>query len=188
MQRLLRRILFLLAGFVVSAEVYAQSAMEVEVGTSSVFTTEPCTGCTCVWYVDGQEDLSGSDRLEILWTELGDHVVSVQFEWENCYSPMTDFAVVVYEQPKEPLVPPPYFTPNGDGDSDTWEIQGIESWPDADIKIYDRFHKLLIRYKGTATGWDGTFRGHQCVSDDYWYLITFDNGRQQISGHLTLKR
>ncbi|WP_452222529.1 T9SS type B sorting domain-containing protein, partial [Lacinutrix chionoecetis] len=38
---------------------------------------------------------------------------------------------------------PQYFTPNGDGYHDTWNIYGIGDQPDAIIYIFDRFGKLL---------------------------------------------
>ena len=188
LHQLLRRSLALAAGLALTIGISAQDVMETELGTRTVFSTEPCAGCTCIWYLDGMQQSTDAPRLEVTWEELGLHTVSVQFEWENCFSPLTDFAVKVKETPKDPLVPSPFFTPNGDGGNDTWEIQGIEFWPDADIKIYNRFHKLIAHYRGDERGWDGNYLGHPCVSDDYWYLIRYDNGAQQLSGHVTLKR
>ena len=40
---------------------------------------------------------------------------------------------------------PEFFSPNGDGVNDRWEIKNIEMYPDAEIEIYDRYGKLLIR-------------------------------------------
>ena len=157
-------------------------------GTHTVFTTEPCSGCACIWYIDGIESGTSQPSLDVEWKELGTHTISVQFEWENCFSPITDYQVMVKETPKDPIIAPPFFSPNGDGRNDRWKLEGIEFWPDADIKIYNRFHKLIAHYTGTEKGWDGNYLGHPCVSDDYWYIIKYDNGQRQLSGHVTLKR
>lgn len=86
-----------------------------------------------------------------------------------------------------PIKIPPYFTPNGDGVNDRWEIKNIEYYPDAIIEIYDRYHKLLVRYRGCDAGWDGEYNGHAMPTTDYWYYIR-DSELQIISGHFLLKR
>ena len=87
-----------------------------------------------------------------------------------------------------PLVIPPFFTPNGDGVNDIWHIENIEYYPEAVIRIYDRFSKLVAEYNGTVPGWDGTYRGHPMVSTDYWYYIKIEVLGKPISGHVTLFR
>lgn len=82
---------------------------------------------------------------------------------------------------------PIYFTPNGDGMSDIWEIENIEHYPDAVILIYDRHSRLLRRYNGNAKGWDGTYNGHPMPMDDYWYVVSHPQFGIK-SGHFTLKR
>ncbi|MBP5318670.1 MAG: T9SS type B sorting domain-containing protein, partial [Paludibacteraceae bacterium] len=78
---------------------------------------------------------------------------------------------------------------DGNGINDTWAITNIEYYPEAEIRIYDRFHKQLVDYKGATmgAGWDGLYRGHDCGSDDYWYTIT-DEYFGTLAGHITLKR
>lgn len=83
---------------------------------------------------------------------------------------------------------PLFFTPNDDGLNDTWEIDSIEYFPDALIQIYDRYHKLLIEYKGADPGWDGMYNGHPMPSDDYWYYIRDIHIGRPKSGHFRLHR
>jgi len=90
--------------------------------------------------------------------------------------------------PEVPLVIPNFFTPNGDYIHDTWEIEGIQQYPDAKIMIYDRYGKLLVSYYGNETGWDGNYNGQPVVSDTYWYQITFQDGQPTIAGDVTIKR
>ncbi len=84
---------------------------------------------------------------------------------------------------------PNYFSPNGDGFNDTWNIKDFNSNLNTDltIKIFDRFGKLIKHIHPNGVGWDGTFKGSPLPSDDYWYSIEFENGRI-VKGHFALKR
>jgi gliding motility-associated-like protein len=84
---------------------------------------------------------------------------------------------------------PNYFTPNGDGYNDTWNIKGVNARLNAGtiIYIFDRYGKLLEQISPLGQGWDGTFNGHQLPSSDYWYTVQLEDGRN-IKGHFSLKR
>ena len=87
-----------------------------------------------------------------------------------------------------PLVPDKFFTPNGDGNNDLWQIRNIESVP-AYVYIYDRFDRKVAEYTpGSFTGWDGTYNGHQLPSADYWYVIREAATGKTLKGHFTLHR
>ena len=43
----------------------------------------------------------------------------------------------------EPIRAPNVFTPNGDGEFDTFFIEGVESHPGAVVRIYNRWGKLI---------------------------------------------
>ena len=96
---------------------------------------------------------------------------------------LTTVEVFVLDYPK-------YFTPNGDGTNDTWNIEGIGS--SAKIYIFDRYGKLLKQLSPTGSGWDGTFNGNRMPTSDYWFLVEYDeplNGqRKEFRAHFTLKR
>ncbi|MGC4040090.1 MAG: T9SS type B sorting domain-containing protein, partial [Flavobacterium sp.] len=95
---------------------------------------------------------------------LGTHVIHV---WDTeggvAYSCeeliITDVSVIDY---------PHYFTPNGDGIHDTWNIVGLGGQPNAKIYIFDRYGKLMKQISSQGQGWDGTFNGHVLPADDYW--------------------
>jgi gliding motility-associated-like protein len=84
---------------------------------------------------------------------------------------------------------PKYFTPNGDGYHDYWNIKGVslQSNSRSIIYIFDRYGKLLAQLNPISFGWDGTFNGRQMPADDYWYSIQFEDGRS-AKGHFALKR
>lgn len=84
---------------------------------------------------------------------------------------------------------PKFFTPNNDGINDFWNIKGLSpsDYPDVEIKIFDRYGKLLKVFNPNATeGWNGTFRGHLMTPDDYWFYLKMPTG-EEYSGHFSLK-
>nr|WP_262916844.1 T9SS type B sorting domain-containing protein [Aestuariivivens insulae] len=81
-----------------------------------------------------------------------------------------------------------FFTPNGDGSNDYWQIQGLSALQaNSNIHIYDRFGKLLKQLAPLSQGWDGTFNGTLMPTDDYWFSVVLSDGRN-FMGHFTLKR
>ena len=85
---------------------------------------------------------------------------------------------------------PLYFTPNGDGNHDTWNIPGIGS--SAKIYIFDRYGKLVKQISPSGSGWDGTFNGNLMPSSDYWFTVEYieptTNEPKEFKAHFTLKR
>jgi gliding motility-associated-like protein len=81
---------------------------------------------------------------------------------------------------------PKYFTPNNDGYHDTWSIEYSEVEPNLEVKIYDRYGKLIKSLNATSS-WDGTFNGQNMPTSDYWFVVTRNDGKN-YTGHFTLKR
>ena len=84
---------------------------------------------------------------------------------------------------------PKFFTPNGDGDNDTWNLKGVTSLSQANSKIliFDRYGKLIKELSPLGDGWDGTLNGEPLPISDYWFEITLEDGRS-FKDHFTLKR
>ena len=88
-----------------------------------------------------------------------------------------------------PLEPDKFFTPNGDGVNDTWQIHGLERYPATLIYIYDRYGKELVKVKGQDfTGWDGTYNNDKMPGSDYWYIVEVKETGKRFVGHFLLKR
>lgn len=80
-----------------------------------------------------------------------------------------------------------FFTPNGDGVNDHWNIVEGQHYMDSQLFIYDRLGKLLVQIAPSGMGWDGTYLGKPMPSSDYWFRYEYDNGKVQ-TGHFSLKR
>ncbi|MCC9167355.1 ice-binding family protein [Pontibacter harenae] len=53
------------------------------------------------------------------------------------------------------IVFPNVFTPNNDGNNDTWEIESIMNFPDNDITVINRWGSEVFRSKSYKNGWTG---------------------------------
>ena len=83
---------------------------------------------------------------------------------------------------------PKYFTPNGDGYNDYWNIKNLDKLPNPSfISIFDRFGKLLYKFKEDDLGWNGTLNNKIMPSTDYWFTLEFKNDKT-IKGHFSLIR
>jgi gliding motility-associated-like protein len=85
---------------------------------------------------------------------------------------------------------PNAFTPNGDGLNDVF-IPANLNLQSLDLKIFNRWGKVIFQSEGALLGWDGTSGGLQSEAGVYVYLMTlqFENGQIEVhKGNLTLLR
>lgn len=80
-----------------------------------------------------------------------------------------------------------FFTPNGDGYNENWNIIGGEAFPDSSLYIFDRYGKLIGQIALEGPGWDGTYMGRPLPASDYWFKYVYDGGKV-FTGHFALKR
>ena len=87
------------------------------------------------------------------------------------------------------LVVPNAFSPNGDGINDKWVIDHLESYPGATVNMYDRYGRIVFTSKATGyISWDGTENGKALPIGTYYYIIDPKNGKQAITGSVTILR
>ncbi|WMW77256.1 PKD-like domain-containing protein [Flavobacterium sp. 20NA77.7] len=144
--------------------------------TITVTVTQPGTG-TLVYALDG-----GAWQTSNIFegVEAGMHTVAVGDE-EGCTYLETNVLVIDYMK---------YFTPNGDGYNDTWNIIGLNAQHNAKIYIFDRYGKLIKQLDPLGQGWDGTYNGQTLPSTDYWFTVDYTENQQQkqFRAHFSLKR
>ena len=84
------------------------------------------------------------------------------------------------------LVIPKFFTPNGDGVNDIFEIKDLEKFNFSKMSLFDRYGNLIKTSLNSPFEWDGTFNGTALPASDYWFHITINDIVKK--GHFTLKR
>jgi len=97
-------------------------------------------------------------------------------------------SVFIYKE-FEDVVIPNYFTPNGDGQYDTWAPLNLASYPQAETKIYDRYGRHIATLNNHQE-WDGTYGGKELPAGDYWYILQLNepDDNRTFKGHFTLYR
>jgi len=112
----------------------------------------------------------------------GEHTISVSDKNGHCNPAPLKASIINY---------PKFFTPNGDGYNETWNIKHLSiTNPNAPIHIFDRYGKLLKQISPTSEGWNGTFNGQSLPSDDYWFTVDYnEKGTSKVfKSHFSLKR
>jgi gliding motility-associated-like protein len=98
----------------------------------------------------------------------------------------------VYEiiiNPSECLIIPNTFTPNGDNYNDTWVIGNLDLYPEAYVKVFNKWGNEIYDTQVPYTTWDGSYRGKQLPSEVYYYIIVLNNEEQnEYTGTITIIR
>lgn len=163
--------------YVVGSEIATITNIEINDFASNNTATILVTGTGNYEYsLDGihYQDISTFEHLE-----EGEYTVYVQ-DKNGCGIAVDTFYILNY---------PKYFTPNGDGYNDYWNIKNMDKrgLQTSKIYIFDRFGKLIKQIAPEGLGWDGTSNGYQLPASDYWFTAKLTNGRT-IKGHFALKR
>jgi gliding motility-associated-like protein len=79
---------------------------------------------------------------------------------------------------------PPAFSPNGDGDNDTWNIRA-ENSPDCTLSIYNGSGGQVFQKKGQ--NWDGIYEGKVQPEGVYYYVFGCPGEKPQTGSVLLFK-
>lgn len=149
-------------------------------------------------------DLTDNNTVEVIVSGNGNYVYSIEsnvgtYQTSNYFQNLDMGFYTVYvkdlngcgiaKEDISVLGAPKFFTPNGDGYNDFWNIRGAnyKFYPKSYIRIFDRYGKIVKQISAVGDGWDGTYNGAKLTADDYWYVIYVDNGRI-AKGHFSLLR
>ena len=90
---------------------------------------------------------------------------------------------------------PSGFSPDGDGVNDFFIIEGIEAYPDATLKIINRWgNRVYESAGGYPNDWDGTNQfGMTIGSRDlpvgtYFYILDLGDGSEIIKGYVFINK
>ena len=84
---------------------------------------------------------------------------------------------------------PNIFTPNADGLNDTWDISGLETYPDVEISIFNRWGNMVYYAKGNKQkSFDGIFQERPLPEDIYAFVINTNHKEYVVRGTILLQR
>ena len=79
------------------------------------------------------------------------------------------------------------FTPNGDGFNDYWELPKLQEWGKCNVRVYNRWGKLVYSNPDYDNLWNGTFDGNPLPEGAYYFVIKTENAGT-VSGTVNIVR
>jgi len=79
------------------------------------------------------------------------------------------------------------FSPNRDDINDYFKIDGLENYPENELKVYNRVGKLLFQEQGYNNDWGGEVDGEILPNGTYFYILSDGKGNQ-YSGFLQISQ
>lgn len=137
-------------------------------------------GTDVTWFWSPFTGLNDPDRLQPVATLTDDmkyalHVVSNK----GCGISIDSVYVKVYKK----VVVPNAFSPNNDGINDLWQIQAIQTYPNPEVTVFNRYGQIVFRSKGYGKPWDGKFNGVKLPTGTYYYVIDLNiNNEPALTG------
>lgn len=179
-------------GCTYSESYFVPQASEINISSEVV-------SVTCIDQSDGQiivQTVGGTQPYSWNWStgDLTENVMNlapgaytlIVYDANNC-SKTYDF--IVPENNGECLTIVNTFTPNGDNYNDTWVIRNIHLYPEANVKVFNRWGNLIFESQGEYIPWDGSYKGEQLPSEVYYYVIVLNNNEDnKYTGTVTIVR
>ena len=91
---------------------------------------------------------------------------------DGCGSASDDVFIRVFKK----IVIPNAFSPNNDGINDTWKIAKLDTYPDAEISLFNRYGQLVYHSTGYTNEWNGNYNGKPLPVGTYYYVIDLKTG------------
>lgn len=172
---------------VVTVDVSAiASEYDVDEGTDVTISATPDTYSSYSWVTSDGDDKGTATSFTETMTETTTYIVTASEG--NC-----DDVAEVTVNVRALVVVPSMFTPgNGDGRNDNWILTNIEDYPEAVIKVYNRWGNIVYEGPGGDTyfndPWDGTRGGVEVPTAVYYYVIDLKYKDIILAGDVTIMR
>jgi gliding motility-associated-like protein len=150
---------------------------------SLFFQSEGIRGLTAKFNTDTLRQNGGTLRFNLdgMPEQLGNLSMTVEIGSKSC-----ELNFLIEELP---VIIPKFFSPNGDGKNEIWEIPYFNIlYPQGTVIILDRFGRKLLEYKGNFEGWDGNIGGFIASTGVYWYIVQLEKESIPLKGNFTLMR
>lgn len=172
---------------VASSPALANFTVSQEFDTDNTFITVTITNGlgNYIYQLEYPDGTTSAFQTSNVFTNLqpGEYFVNIYDTLGNC-SPSRVGPIYIVNYPN-------YFTPNGDGVHETWNIFDLAQQPDSVISIFDRYGKLIKQISPAGMGWDGKYNGKDLPSTDYWFTVEYLSQNKQkaiFKSHFALKR
>ncbi|WP_184550602.1 gliding motility-associated C-terminal domain-containing protein [Mucilaginibacter sp. FT3.2] len=180
------------ANVTVGVTIASSVSGTVDIGTPITFKATPSANVQDApiysWMVNGQNAGSNSPTFTSNTLADGDVITCTMVTGGKCIvnPSVTSNAITVSISIPAKIVVPNAFTPNGDGNNDTWNIAALVIYPNCTVNIYNRYGIVVYQSKGYRTPWDGRMNGKLLPTGTYYYIIDTQKNSQKLSGPVTI--
>lgn len=166
----------------------------------SIKMTFDLTEITCIDQHDGVAQsfpTGGNGGYNYLWSNTTTNAKAENLSNEFYSITVTDIlgcigidSVYIPKNTKNCIETVNTFTPNNDMYNDTWFIKNTELYPNADMKIFNRWGNIVHKQIGTTyVPWNGQINGVDAPADTYYFILNLNTpDRDPITGIITIVR
>ncbi|WP_339886269.1 T9SS type B sorting domain-containing protein [Polaribacter vadi] len=165
--------------------VFSNIEVNTEDETNNIVSVSIQGNSTYEFSLDNVNFTGNSSTFTFNNVEAGLRTIYVR-DINNCEEPIfTEVSVIGFKN---------FFTPNGDGKNDYWNIYGLnnDSFKTINVRIFDRYGKLIHQITDfTSLGWDGTYNSEKLIANNYWFkadIVDKDNNLISKTGYFSLIR
>ncbi|OIN56849.1 gliding motility-associated C-terminal domain-containing protein [Arsenicibacter rosenii] len=155
--------------------------------STSRFRLEPVIGGGANWFQwQPATYLSRADIGQPELVNINPDGMTYQLEARNEYGCSTRDTVTIIVRP---IWVPDAFSPNKDGVNDVWVLPGIASFPEAEVKVFNRWGTIIYwSDKGYTQPFDGYFEGVALEPGPYPYVIRPAANIPEMRGTVSILR
>lgn len=132
------------------------------------------------------DGLSNSNIANPVATPLEGITYTVQVTDQRGCQNTNDVNITVVNDFK--LIASNILTPDDNGQNDYWVIKNVETFGSVNVRVYDRFGKLVFQDEEYQNDWSGTAGNDLLPDGTYYYFITFRESPKQYTGAVTIIR
>lgn len=173
------------------AGFFYSTSNELNVGAEYMFLDSSANAVSYLWNF-GNEDTSTTQNPSSTYFENGTYIVT---QWVynaiGCIDSIKQAIIVTNIAGEVDRLIPNAISPNNDGKNDVWKLNFIEvSYPEAVVKIFNRWGQELFSSIGYATPWDGMRDGEPVPDGTYYYIIDLkdESEKEPLKGSILVLR
>ncbi|MBS1652942.1 MAG: gliding motility-associated C-terminal domain-containing protein [Bacteroidetes bacterium] len=171
-----------------SVNAFAVASPTQGVAPLQVTFTNQSTGATSYSWTLGNGN-STQQNPNVTYSNFGTYTVILLATNGSCSS---TFTLEIIVNPSLGVIPQ-IFTPNGDGHNDTFYINGLSSYPNASLEVYNRWGNEVYKGAPYKNDWDGkanvtgALGSGKLPSGTYFYILDLKDGKSNpLKGFIEL--